>query len=136
MCPCEFARVGGGIFIALAILGLFRVLGPTESASMLGGWLWIDFAEITFDGILGTLLIVASRASASVERPVVLLTGWLLLALAGFGLFNDDVLLMHVERPLQIIFYFAMGVWALLAGFCKDKQEERENSSSSPYKNI
>lgn len=133
MCPCEFASAGGGVFIALAILGLLNVLGPTPTESILGNWWWLDTTEIIFSAILGGILLVASRARPSVERPVVMFTGWFLLVLAGFGLFRDEIFFMQFERPLQIIFYFFMGIWALLAGLCKDAEEIEADKPTSVY---
>lgn len=124
MCPCEFARAGSVILIAVGLLGAIGFLGPTASENVLDGKWWLGWTEIVSYLIVASLLFFASRAPTGIERPVVLCVGWLFVLLAATSLFTNTLLTVHFERPIETFFYLILGVWAIFAGFCKDPDEE------------
>lgn len=129
MCPSEFGRLGGIIFIALGALGFAQLLGPTAAESILGPFWWLDPWETAFYLSLGAILFASSLASPAHERPVLLLTGWLLVVLSFSALFSDTLILVHVERPVQPIFYLVMGVWGIVSAFCSETNETQKETS-------
>ncbi len=126
MCPSEFARFGGIAFFALGLLGVLGVLGPTGGESLFKDIWWIDVTESALFLLLGALLFFASYSSPRIEHPVVLFISWFCILLSGWGLFAETLLTVHLERPVEVAFFFVIGVWGFFAGLCKDLGETDE----------
>lgn len=128
MCPNEFTKLGGSIFLFLGLLGAVHVLGPTPSNSLFGSEWWLDWREISVLIILGLLSLFSLRFSREGRHLFAIGLGWLFLLASVWGILSDSILGIHIESPMEPLMFFIVGIWAHLAGLCTEKGEHRKMS--------
>lgn len=129
MCPNEFAKIGRFLFLFLGILGVIHVMGPTATSSVFRADWWLDWNEILIFFGLSAVLFFAGRMQGEGRHILVIWIGWFFLIASVLGLRSGFILGVHVESPLEPIFFFVIGIWAHLSGLCKDRDER----VGSPY---
>lgn len=109
----RFLILGGLIFIILGIFGMVKVLGPEPEYSAFGRFWWGDSAENWTRIIAGTTAILAALVlSDNVSRKLAKILGALAIAAAGYNVFADRIGSVSLERPADLIFNLAIGIWA------------------------
>ncbi len=119
----QFFLYGGGILLLLSLMAFLMphflaLLDTRFSTHEAMGLLLVGSA----------LLAVERKTSVHIQRLVIYIVGSIGLVVGSLGLlvsfgFTRDVL--HVVTPhdvMRTLIYFTMGVWAVMAGFMKEKR--------------
>ncbi len=115
MTPKKFLQAGGGVLLAIGILGFAGIVGPTAGKSIFGDGWWFDMTESGMLGIVGLAAIIgASLIPAARQKLTVSIVGIVSLAIGLYSLFGQNLLGMNFETPTDTIFYLLIGVWALI----------------------
>ena len=120
MNPKQFLLVGGGILIAVGILGLVGVIGPTADQSLFGETWWFDNPENWAHLVIGVVGLIAAFAfPAGAQRQLVMILGIVGVLVGIYGLFSENLLGANLENPADTILHVVVGLWALLASMKK-----------------
>lgn len=116
--PKSFLRLGGGLLLFFGILGLVGILGPTSSQSIFGNYWWFDSLEASVLIISGLAFIIVTLFFTPVwQRYLVILIGFVALAIGIYSFVGSSLFEMHLEVPGDLAFYLIIGAWALYASF-------------------
>lgn len=121
MNPKQFLLVGGIVLLAVGILGMVGVLGPTPEQSIIfhGSW-WFDTPENIAHTVLGiAALLAAYLISSSAQKGLTILVGLLALFFAAYGGMYGMFGSATLENPADTILHLVVGVWALWAAYRK-----------------
>jgi hypothetical protein len=116
MTPKKFLALGGIIFIAISLLGMFHLLGPTSAESFFSARWYFDATENCVYLIVGIVaLLLAFTAPAALHRGLTGLIGvaGLLLGLWTFFLPSFMSVNTHLQSPSDAILLLVIGLWAL-----------------------
>ena len=118
--PRGFLKWGGIILIAVGILGMIGVIGPTTNSLFGDSW-WFDQYENWAHLILGLVAIAALYVlPAKTQKPLVLIVGIVALFFVVWGFFvSSDFYGAMLENPLDNILHLVVGVWGVWAGMKK-----------------
>lgn len=130
MNPKQFLTIGGGVLVLLGILGMF-LLGPTEDASLLGAFFWLDGGENVAHLVLGVVALAAvfvpglNSALAPYYKAIVILVGIIAIFFGVYGFLvsgssePNTFGLANLENPSDNILHLVVGIWAFAAAFMK-----------------
>ena len=120
MNPKQFLLIGGIILVAVGLLGMFGVIGPTPSSSIFGENWWFDSAENWAHLVIGIVgLIAAFILPSGIQKPLVLLLGVVGVLVAVYNVFSTNLLGANLESPADLLLHLVVGAWALFAGLRK-----------------
>jgi hypothetical protein len=119
MTPRQFLWIGSVIFIALAILGFTKVLGPTVADSIFRATWWFDNGESWAYLVLGILAIIgALLLPVSTQKSLAIVVGMVSFLLAAYSIFvSTSFLGANLEYPADTVFHLALGAAAFIAAF-------------------
>jgi len=124
--PKQFLLIGGIILVALGVLGMVGVLGPTQDESVLvdmGLDWWFDDAENWAHLVLGVIALAAAFVvPAGMQRWLVLAVGVLGILVGLYSVLNDTVLWgANLQNPEDTLLHLVVGAWALAASWKKSE---------------
>jgi len=121
MTPKNFLSVGGIVLIVVALLGFFKVIGPTPTDSIFGESWWFDRGENWTHLIIGIVGVIGAFAFPySLQKPVVMLLGIIGLLIGLYSLvISEGFLGANLENPADSILHIVVGLWALLSAKSK-----------------
>ncbi len=116
MTPRTFLLVGGVVLVAVGILGMAGIIGPTPADSPFGDNWWFDNGENWAHTILGVVALIAAYLfPAGIQRFLTLVVGIVGIAFGIYSIFTQDFLGANLENPADTILHFVVGAWALLS---------------------
>lgn len=116
MNPKNFLLWGGMVLVLVALLGFFGVIGPDSGDSVFGESWYFDNAENWAHLVIGVVALLLLAASASVQKPVVMIVGIIALLVGLYSLFAEgDFLGANLENPADTILHIVVGLWAILS---------------------
>jgi hypothetical protein len=117
--PRGFLQVGGTVLVAVGILGMIGVIGPTADQSIFGSFWWFDNSENIAHLVLGIVgLAAAFIFPAMWQRYLVMALGVLGLVVGLYNIMGEvTVLGANLESPADLVLHLVVGVWALYAAF-------------------
>ncbi len=120
MNPKQFLQIGGGVLVAVGVLGFF-LIGPTDQSSIFGSAWWFDNGENYAHLIIGIVGLIASFAlAANSQKGLVMLLGIVGVLVGLYSLFiGPSFLGANLENPADTILHLAVGAWALWASMRK-----------------
>jgi hypothetical protein len=116
MSPKKFLSLGGIIFIALSLLGMLGLLGPTAADSFFSSRWYFDSVENWIYLATGLIaLLLAFTAPAAIHRGITSLLGVAALFLGLWAFFLPSLMAVntHLQSPADPILLLVIGLWAL-----------------------
>lgn len=117
--PKGFLQIGGGVLLAVGILGFF-LIGPTENSLFGSAW-YFDTAENWAHTVLGIVALAAAYGlkDAGTQKSLVGILGIVALLVGIYGFFSPSLLGATLQNPLDNILHLVVGAWALAAAYMK-----------------
>ncbi len=125
MYPKEFLKIGGGLFVLLALLGAFHVLGPSSADSVLKEIFWIDWTEVILFATVGLIFLSALPLSCEMQSRFIFWVDWLLLPLFVWSLFSERLFTLHLEYPFEPLMLLVLFIWGHLAAMCQNPKTKK-----------
>lgn len=115
----QFLLVGGIILLVVGILGFVPgIIGPTAGQSIFGETWFFDNGQNWAHTIIGIVaLIMAFTVPTMVQKWVTVLLGIIGVVVGVYSFFMPTLFGSMLQNPADSIFYIALGIWALMAGF-------------------
>lgn len=107
----------GLLLMILGLLGFFGILGPTADSSWFGSYWWFDNIENwLFLGTGVVFLGIAYGIPPITKKFIATLFGLAWIIIGAYALFNQNLLGINFEFPVDGTFLIVIGLWALSVG--------------------
>ncbi|QQG45262.1 MAG: hypothetical protein HYW89_04685 [Candidatus Sungiibacteriota bacterium] len=113
MNPATFLKIGGIVLIAVGVLGLIGIIGPTAESSIFGSTWWFDNAENWAHIVLGIVALIVVFALKGFQKIVTLVVGILGVVVGIWGFVLGANFFGAGLETLDNLLHLVIGLWAL-----------------------
>jgi hypothetical protein len=128
--------LAAAVFILMAALGFFDILGPGSKNSLLGQAWWLDNAENGSHLIFGLIFLACSfLAAAPYRNKLAWAFGAVLVVFSIYSITTAHILHVNLEEPVEEVIYFTLGD-LILWGATRDKKILDLNNQKTEINNF